>query len=92
MADQPDAGAQTPITPQRIAREITELSAQRKAGTLTPIAYDQRFARMIGELRERRIDGSRADILAVLTPLKDRGDVTADEWDRLTKQLGLTPR
>jgi hypothetical protein len=45
---------------------------------------------MITELRERRIDGNRAEILATLTPLKDQGIVTAADWSRLTKQLGLT--
>jgi hypothetical protein len=44
---------------------------------------------MIGELRDRRIDGSRADILATLTPLKDQGIVSLADWHRLTKQLGL---
>jgi hypothetical protein len=44
---------------------------------------------MIGELRDRRIDGSRAEILATLTPLKDQGIVSATDWQRLTKQLGL---
>jgi hypothetical protein len=44
---------------------------------------------MITELRERRIDGSRAEILATLTPLKDQGIVSLADWQRLTKQLGL---
>jgi hypothetical protein len=44
---------------------------------------------MIGELRDRRIDGSRAEILATLTPLFEEGVVTAEDWRRLTRQLGL---
>ena len=39
--------------------------------------YEHRFARMIGELRDRRIDGSRAEILATLTPLMKEGVVSA---------------
>lgn len=31
---------------------------------------------MIGELRDRRIQGTRAEILAALSPLKDDGTVT----------------
>jgi hypothetical protein len=88
-ADQ-QKGALKPITPARVADELKKLSSQRKEGKLTADEYEHRFARMIGELRERRIDGSRADILATLTPLKDQGIVTAADWSRLTKQLGLT--
>jgi hypothetical protein len=87
-ADQ-QKGALKPITPARVAEELRKLSSQRKENKLTAEEYEHRFARMIGELRERRIDGSRAEILATLTPLKDQGIVTAADWTRLTKQLGL---
>jgi hypothetical protein len=60
-----------------------------KSGELNAAGYDQRFARMVGELRERRIEGSRAEILAALSPLKDDGTITVADWARLTKQLGL---
>jgi hypothetical protein len=82
-------GALKPVTPARVAEELRKLTTQRKNGTLDADEYEHRFARMIGELRDRRIDGSRADILATLTPLKDEGVVTVAEWHRLTKQLGL---
>lgn len=88
MADK-QGGALKPITPARVAEEIRKLSSQRKEGKLTADEYEHRFARMITELRERRIDGNRADILATLTPLKDQGIITAADWTRLTKQLGL---
>lgn len=87
-ADQ-QKGALKPITPARVAEELKKLSSQRKEGKLAADEYEHRFARMIGELRDRRIDGSRAEILATLTPLKDQGIVTAADWSRLTKQLGL---
>jgi hypothetical protein len=87
-ADQ-QKGALKPITPARVADELRKLSSQRKEGKLTADEYEHRFARMIGELRERRIDGTRTEILASLTPLKDQGIVTAADWTRLTKQLGL---
>jgi hypothetical protein len=51
--------------------------------------YDLSFARIICELRECRLVGSRADILATLTPLLQEGVVTAEDWRRLTRQLGL---
>ena len=87
-ADQ-QKGALKPITPARIAEELKKLSSQRKEGKLAADEYEHRFARMISELRDRRIDGSRAEILATLAPLKDQGIVTAADWTRLTKQLGL---
>ena len=36
-----------------------------------------------------RIDGTRAEILATLTPLLQEGVVSAEDWRRLTRQLGL---
>jgi hypothetical protein len=90
MSADKQGGALKPITPARVAEEIRKLSSQRKEGKLAADEYEHRFARMITELRERRIDGNRAEILATLTPLKDQGIVTAADWSRLTKQLGLT--
>jgi hypothetical protein len=86
-ADQ--GGALKPVTPARVADELRKLSSQRKEGKLAPDEYEHRFSRMISELRERRIDGSRAEIMATLTPLKDQGIISATDWQRLTKQLGL---
>ena len=51
--------------------------------------YEHRFSRMITELRDRRIDGNRSEILATLTPLLQEGVVSAEDWRRLTRQLGL---
>jgi hypothetical protein len=89
MSADKQGGALKPITPARVAEELRKLSSQRKDGTLAADEYEHRFARMIGELRDRRIDGSRADILATLTPLKNEGVISAGDWQRLTKQLGL---
>jgi len=89
MAADQKGGALKPVTPARVAEELRKLSSQRKDGTLAADEYEHRFARMIGELRDRRIDGSRAEILAMLTPLKDDGVVSLADWHRLTKQLGL---
>jgi len=72
-----------------VAEELKRLNAARQSGELDATNYDQRFARMIGELRDRRIQGSRAEILAALSPLKDDGTVSLSDWTRLTKQLGL---
>jgi hypothetical protein len=87
-ADQ-QGGALKPVTPARVAEELKKLSSQRKDGKMAPDEYEHRFSRMITELRERRIDGSRAEILGALTPLKDEGVISLTDWQRLTKQLGL---
>jgi hypothetical protein len=89
MSADKQEGALKPVTPVRVADELKKLSAQRKEGKLEPDEYEHRFARMITELRERRIDGCRAEILGTLTPLKDQGIISLSDWARLTKQLGL---
>lgn len=89
MAADKQEGALKPVTPARVAEELRKLSSQRKDGTLEADEYEHRFARMIGELRDRRIDGSRAEILATLMPLMNEGVVSAADWHRLTRQLGL---
>jgi hypothetical protein len=88
MADQ-QGGNLKPVTPARVADELRKLSTQRASGDLEADEYEHRFSRMITELRERRIDGSRAEILATLTPLLQDGVVSAEDWRRLTRQLGL---
>lgn len=87
-ADQ-ESGSLKPVSPARVAEELRKLSTQRQSGTLKADEYEHRFSRMISELRDRRIDGNRAEILATLTPLLEQGVVTAEDWRRLTRQLGL---
>ena len=88
MADQ-QSGALKPISPARVADELRKLSDGRKNGEYDADEYEHRFSRMITELRDRRIDGSRAEILATLTPLFEQGVVSPEDWRRLTRQLGL---
>ncbi len=89
MTDQ--SGELTPIKPARIAQEIAKLSAARRAGEIKADMYDQRFARVIQELRGRQIDGTRQEIVAALKPLVDAGDITEKEQFRLLAQLGMRP-
>ena len=89
MSPDQQGGALKPITPASVAEELKRLSSQRKEGKLEPDEYEHRFSRMITELRERRIDGTRAEILSTLTPLRDEGVISATDWQRLTRQLGL---
>jgi hypothetical protein len=79
----------TPIQPARAAEELRKLSAARKSGELEADEYEHRFSRTIQELRDRRIAGTRAEIMAALEPLRLDGSVTPTEWARFTSQLGL---
>lgn len=88
-AGEQSGGPLAPIAPQRVAEELVKLSGLRTSGALEPDAYEHRFARMVSELRDRRISGSRAEILEALQPLLANGTVLPHEWERLIKQLGL---
>jgi hypothetical protein len=87
-ADQPEKSL-TSISPKRLAEEIDRLSAMRRNGELDSAGFDQRFARMVGELRDRKIGGSREEIQAALAPLRAGATLRPEEWFRLEKQLGL---
>ena len=78
-----------PITPDRVVTELRKLTEGRKSGQYDGDEYEHRFARMVGELRDRGIDGNRAAIMAALTPLRTDGTLDPVAWDRLTKSLGL---
>ncbi len=80
-----------PIKPERVVTELRNLSEGRKTGQYDADEYEYRFARMIGELRDRRIDGTRAEIMAALEPLRRDGTLDPVAWERLTKSLGLAP-
>lgn len=77
------------IAPARAAQELAKLSAAFKSGELKPNEYEHRFSRMIQELRDRQIAGTRAEIMAALEPLRLDGTVTPTEWHRFVSQLGL---
>ena len=87
-ADQSDQSL-TPISPKRLAEEIQRLSGMRRNGELDHAGFDQRFARMVGELRDRKIGGSREEIQAALDTLRKDDTLRPEEWFRLEKQLGL---
>jgi hypothetical protein len=84
-----ESGDLAPIKPERIAQELAKFHALRKTGGLKQDVLDQKFARIVQELRARRIDGTRADIVAALKPLVESGAVSQGEHDRLLTQLGM---
>jgi hypothetical protein len=87
MSEKP--GDLTPIRPERIAQELAKFHADRQSGKFKTDVLDQKFARIIQELRERRVDGTRAEMLAALKPLVESGAVSRGEHDRLLTQLGM---
>ena len=78
-----------PVSPERVAKELRHVCDMRDTGQLDADEYEYRFARMVGELRDRKVSGTRAEIMAVLEPLRGKGGVDATAWDRLVKGLGL---
>jgi len=78
-----------PISLSRLTQELRKLSEGRKSGEFDADEYEHRFARMVGELRDRRIEGARAEIMAALEPLKADGTLDPGMYFRLTKSLGL---
>ena len=89
MSSEPPAGELKPITPERLAQELVKLTAARRSGEFTPATSDQRFARMVRELSERRIDGDRTAVHAALLPLVEQNTISRLEFQRLVKQLGM---
>ena len=83
------SGDLTPIKPERIAQELAKFHADRQSGKFKTDVLDQKFARIIQELRDRRVDGTRAEMLAALKPLVESGAVSRGEHDRLLTQLGM---
>ncbi len=84
-----ESGDLAPIKPERIAQELAKFHTLRQTGGLKQDVLDQKFARIVQELRSRRIDGTRAEIIAALKPLVDSGAVSKGECDRLLTQLGM---
>ncbi len=79
----------TPISIDRLVAELHSMSDMRANGEMNKDQFEARFARMIGELRDRRIDADRAVIVEALAPLATDGTLRPEEHYRLTKKLGL---
>ena len=79
----------TPISVARFVEELEKLHNSMIGGELKHGEYDQRLARTIQELRDRGVDGDRANITAALDGAMDKGIITAGVKDHLEKRLGL---
>jgi hypothetical protein len=78
-----------PVSITRFKQELESLKKQMDAGTMKHGEYDQRLARIIGELRERKLEGERQDVTAALADLLQRGVITPSVESHIIKRLGL---
>ncbi len=81
-----------PVSVERLMQELERLKGEMDAGKLKSGEYDQRLARVIQELRERRLDADRAQISAARADALRRGVITAGGKEHIEKRLGLTER
>lgn len=79
----------TPISLQRLVQELERLKKEMDSGSLQHGEYDQRLARIIGELRERKLEGDRAAVNQTLDDLLGRGVITPSVRSHIAKRLGL---
>lgn len=80
----------SPISLDRLEQELEKLKHAMTEGRMEHGEYDQRLAKTINELRERRIDADRAAITAKLEELLAKGTITPGVKNHLEKRLGLS--
>lgn len=74
---------------ERLVQELEKLKKEMDAGALEHGEYDQRLARIIGELKDQKLDADRAKVTAMLDDLLRRGVITPGVKEHLIKRLGL---
>jgi hypothetical protein len=79
-----------PISVERLVQELEKLKQEMDAGKLKHGDYDQRLARVIQELRDRKLDADRPKISAAIDDALKRGIITPGVKEHLEKRLGLT--
>jgi hypothetical protein len=78
-----------PISVDRLVQELEKLHGEMTAGKYEHGEYDQRLARVIGELRDRGLDAERPQIGAKLEELLERGIITPAVKNHIELRLGL---
>lgn len=78
------------VSVERFVKELEKLKQEMDAGRLKHGEYDQRLARIIQELRERKLDADRAKASAAIQDALQRGIITQSVKDHLMKRLGLS--
>ncbi|HEX4600702.1 MAG TPA: hypothetical protein VH116_04855 [Gemmatimonadales bacterium] len=77
------------VSVERLVQELEKLKQQMDTGTLKAGEYDERLARVIRELRERKLDAERPALTAALGDALKRGVITPAVKTHLEKRLGL---
>jgi len=70
-------------------QKMETLHGEMQQGKLKHGDYDQRLARIIGELRDRKLDAERPVIESTINDLLGRGVITPAVKDHLRTRLGL---
>ena len=78
------------ITLESFVQKMEDLHTGMTGGKFKHGEYDQRLARIIGELRDRKIDAERPEITAAIDDLQSRGVITPAVREHLVGRLGLT--
>ncbi len=77
------------VSVERLVKELEKLKQEMDAGALKSGDYDQRLARVIQELRERKLDADRPSITAALGDVLKRGVITPAVKAHIERRLGL---
>ena len=78
-----------PISLENFVSKMEELNNEMRTGKLKHGEYDQRLARIISELRDRKLDAERPAIESTIADLLSRGVITPTVKDHLRNRLGL---
>lgn len=78
-----------PVPVERLVKALEKLKEEMDAGRLRSGEYDQRLARVIGEMRDQGIDADRVRITAVIDEALKRGVITPSVKKHLESKLGL---
>jgi hypothetical protein len=77
------------ISIRQLISELEQMRTDMDAGKLRTGDYDQHLSRLIGELREQKLDADRPAVLKALADALQRGVITPSVKDHLEARLGL---
>jgi len=77
------------ISLENFVGKMEALNSEMRSGKLGHGEYDQRLARLISELRDRKLDAERPEIESTIDDLLGRGVITPTVKDHLRNRLGL---
>jgi hypothetical protein len=78
-----------PVSLERFVKQLEKMRQDMDAGTMKSGDYDQRLARLIGELREQKLDTDRAALSQALADALQRGVITPAVKTHIERRLGI---